>query len=1017
VILRRIILFSLTHRFLILATAAAAALGGAFALGRLPADVLPPLNAPVVLVVVENAGLAPQEMEALVARPLESAVRGLPGVRFVRTKSSQGLTILTVQFPWGADFYRILQQVAGAVAQVQGGFPPGTRPPVLSSATSRLQQIVEFYVAGDFPPRDLREVADYDVRYALLGIPGVQRVLDMGAEVRQYDVAVRLDALAAYGIGIGDVARAIARANVNFAGGFLVTGAQELTIRGLGRLRTLDDLAAVRVATVRGRPVLLRDIAAVEEGSAIRRSAASLGGRTVVTGTVTKQYGTDTRPIAAAVESVFAALRPELPAGVTLATFYSQAELIDVSLANLRDALFVGGAAVLAVIWLLVGDWLLTLVIAAIMPLSLLATFAAMGAAGVGLDTMSLGGIAVGMGIMIDAAIVDTENIYRHLRERPGDPIAAALEGSLEVRRPVLFSTLIIAGMFVPVFFLGGIAGRIFGPFAFAVLATILIGYALSLTVTPVLAASLLRTRAAAGERRGALLPALRRGYEQAVAAVIRHPARVSAGVLLLVAATAGLAARVGFDFLPPLDEGTLMVKVQSPPGTSLDVTDRQARRAAAIIARAPDVRLVVVRSGEPEGSEEPEGVNNTEIWVRLAPFARRTATAEEIRRWIRDSLAAITGARVIVTAPLIERIEESLGQASAPLAVSVVGDDLDTLAAVEARLARLMAATRGVVDVNPEAAGGITQVAIAVDRAAAARYGLDPADIAEAVELAYEGRTVTHILKGQRKEYGVFLRLREEDRAGVEDLGRLPIALPGGGRVRLDQVAHVSLTLGPAAIRRDNGERRVQVTANLAGTDLARAVARIRGRLDELRLPAGYRLRFGGSYEEQRRVNRAIGLAVIAAAAAIFVILQAAFRSAAQAALMVLTIPLALSGGVAALWITGITFNVSSLIGMLALFGLAIQKAILLVQYANDARADGLPPDEAARRAALVRLRPVLMTTAAAALAVLPLAVGFGAGAQLQQPMAVVIVGGVITDTLLTLGVLPALYPKTVRG
>ncbi len=1015
--LRRIILFSLTHRFLVVSAALLAAAFGALALTRMPADVLPPLNAPVVLLVVENAGLAPQEMEALVARPLEAAVRGLPGAEVVRSKSSQGLTILTVQFAWGSDFYRILQQVAGATAQVQSAFPPGTRPPVLSSATSRLQQVVEFYLAGDLPPRDLRELADYDVRFALLGIPGVQRVLTMGGEVRQYEVAVRLDALAAYGVGIGDLERAIERSNLNFAGGFLVTGAQELTIRGLGRLRTVEDLANVRVATVTGRPVLLKELASVREGNAIRRSSASLAGKTVVTGTVTKQFGTDTRPIALAVESTFAALRPQLPPGVTLQTFYSQSQLIDVSLANLRDALLIGSLAVLLVIWLLVGDWVLTLVIAAIMPLSLLATFAAMGAAGVGLNTMSLGGIAVALGIMIDAAIVDTENIYRHLHERPGDPVAAALEGSLEVRRPVAFATLIIVGMFVPIFFLGGIAQRIFAPFAFTVLATIVLGYLLSLTVTPVLAATFLRARVTRASGTGALLPALRRGYERTISAVIRHPARIAGGALVVVLVTALLARAVGFDFLPAFDEGALMIKVQTPPGTSLDVTDRQARRAAAIIARGPDVDEVVVRAGQPEGSEEPEGVNNTELWVRLAPFGRRRTPIAQVRQWMRDSLAAIVGARVIVTAPLVERIEESVGQSTAPLAVSIVGDDLDTLAAGEERLARAMARVPGVVDVNPDATAGITQIAVAVDRARAARYGVDPADVAEAVELAYQGRTVTTILRGQRREYGVFLRLREEDRADVEDLGRLPIALPGGRHIRLDQVANVSLTSGPAVIRRDNGERRAQVTANLAGTDLGAAVDRIRARLPTLHLPASYRVRFGGSYENQRRVQRAVGVAIVASLLFIFIVLDAAFGSARQAALMLFTIPLALCGGVAALWMTGISFNVSSLIGLLALFGLAIQKAVLLIQYANDARAGGAPPEEAARAAAIVRLRPVLMTAASASLAVLPLAIGFGAGAELQQPMAVALVGGVVTSTLLTLVLLPALYRMTVAG
>ena len=1015
--LRRIILFSLTHRFLVLAVSVIAAATGAIALTRMPADVLPALNAPVVLAVAENPGLAPEEMEALVARPLEAALRGLPGVETVRTTSSQGLAILTVQFVWGSDFYRILQQVAGAAAQVQSSFPPGTRPAVLSSATSRLQQVVEFYLAGDLPPRDLRELADYDVRFALLGIPGVQRVLTMGGQVRQYEVAVRLDALAAYGVGIGEIERAIERSNLNFPGGFLVTGAQELSIRGLGRLRTLDDLANVRVATVAGRPILLKNLALVREGNAIRRSAASLAGRTAVTGTVTKQFGSDTRPIAAAVDSAFAALRAQLPPGVTLETFYTQSQLIDVSLANLRDALLVGGLAVLLVIWLLVGDWVLTLVIAVIMPLSLLAAFAAMGLAGVGLNTMSLGGIAVGLGIMIDAAIVDTENIYRHLRDNPQDPIAAALAGSLEVRRPVAFATIIIVGMFVPIFFLGGIAGRIFTPFAFSVLATIILGYILSLTVTPVLSAMFLRARA---EREpGARYPlrTLRRWYERAIDAAIRHPRRVAGGALASVAVTALLASAVGVDFLPAFDEGALMIKVQTPPGTSLEVTDLQARRAARVIARGPDVAEVVVRSGQPEGSEEPEGVNNTEIWVRLVPFGKRRAPIEAVRKWMRDSLAAIVGARVIVTAPLVERIEESIGQSTAPLAVSVVGDDLDTLAAAESRLARLMATLPGVVDVNPEPAAGITQIVLAVDRPRAARYGLDPADVAEAVELAYQGRTVTTMLRGQRKEYGVFLRLREEDRADVEDLGRLPISLPSARYVRLDQVANVALSLGPAVIRRDNGERRVQVTANLAGTDLASAVRQIRTRTAELKLPAGYRVRFAGSFESQRRVQRAVGIAIVASLVVIFVILHAAFASARQAGLMLLTVPLALCGGVTALWLARITFNVSSLIGLLALFGLAIQKAVLLIQYANDARAQGLPPEAAARAAAIVRLRPVLMTAASASLAVLPLAIGFGAGAELQQPMAVALVGGLVTSTLLTLVVLPGLYPKAVSG
>jgi cobalt-zinc-cadmium resistance protein CzcA len=1015
-VIRLIVVFSLTHRFLVVAVSLLATALGLVALTRTPADVLPDLNAPVVLVFVENPGLAPQEMEALVARPLEAAVRGLAGVELVRSQSSQGLTSVIVQFAWGSDFYRIVQQVGTAAAQAQAAFPPETRPAVLSSATSRLNQVLEFYLTGDLPPRDLRELADYDVRFALLGIPGVQRVITMGGEVRQYDVAVRLDALAAYDLGLSDMERAIARSNLNFAGGFLVTGPQELTIRGLGRLHTLEDLRTVRVATVSGRTVLLRQLADVREGNAIRRSSVTLGGRVAVTGTVVKQFGSDTRPIIAAVERVLATLPAQLPPGVTLRTFYSQSQLIDVSLANLREALLIGGSAVILVIWLLVREWVLTLVIGAIMPLSVIMTFTVMRAAGVGLNTMTLGGIAVGLGIMIDAAIVDTENIFRHLQENPDDPFQATLEGSLEVRRPVTFATLIILGVFVPVFFLGGVAGRLFAPFAFTVVATFALGYVLSLTVTPVLSYTFLPKRAGRIAHGSALLTFVQRLYEPLLAGAIGSPRRVVAMAVLVVGATALAVGSVGFDFLPSWDEGALMIKVQTPPGASLEYTDIQARRAAEIAARGPDVEEVVVRAGRPEGGEEIEGVNNSETWVRLVPFDRRRASISDVRQWMRDSLTAIVGARVIVTAPLVERIEESLGGSTAPLAVRIVGDNLDTLAAAQDRLARIMAAVPGVVDVNPETATGITQVAVTVDRALGARYGLDPQDVAEAVEVAYAGRAVTSILRGQRKEYEVFLRLRPEDRAIVEDLGHLPVTVPGGRHIRLDQVANVTLTLGPAVIRRDNGERRVQIAANLAGTDLAAAVKRIRSDLSQLHLPTGYRVDFGGSYENQQQVQRAVATAVLASTVVIFIILQAAFGSARQAVLMLLTVPLALCGGIGALFVTGIPLNVSSLIGLLALFGLAIQTAVLLVQYANDARDKGLSPEEAARAAASVRLRPVLMTAASASLAVLPLAVGFGPGAELQQPMAVVLVGGLITSTLLTLLLLPALYRHTCR-
>lgn len=1020
----RIVRFSLSHRFLVFYATALLVVLGALSVRRLPSDVLPDLSSPIITVLVENPSLAPQEMESLITRPLEGALRGLPRVVRTRSASSQGLASVTVEFEWGTDYNTAVQRIAAQLGTVTSAFPPGTKPPTVASATSRMNEVLDYYVRARRPAGDttalsdrtlraLHDVAQYDVGYPILGTPGVLKVILMGGHRREYEVEVHATRLAAEGFTLGDVVRAIQNANVSFTGGFIREGPTEYTVRGIGRIERLDDLRRVSLGERDGMPVYLGQVADITVGNAVRRGIASLNGtdEEIVTGAVTKQYGIGSHDVVDRVVATLNDVRPYLPRGVELHTYFNESQLIDIAILNLRDALLIGALAVVLVIFLVLWNGRATMVIGVVIPLAVVIAFIPMALLHVGLNTMSLGGIAVGLGIMIDAAIVDTENIVRHLHLDPDDPVEATVRGTLEVRRPVTYATLIIIAVFIPLFFLHGIAGAIFAPFGFTVIATMVTGYALSLTVTPALAYTVLAGRRATGE--GPVVRWLERGYRPLLGAAMRHPWPVVGAAVLLFAGAVAIVPLLGTDFLPEFDEGALLIKVLTPPGTALPETDRIARAVARAAMKVPDVAQIIVRSGRAEESEDVEGVTNVEMFTRLVPFDRRRHDAAEVKREIRAQVAGVAGARVSISSPLVEKIDEMLAGTSGELAVKIFGDDLDSLAAAANRAAAIMADTRGVVDVSPEQTAGVPQVAVTVDRAAAARFGITPEAVATATEIGFAGRVATTILRGQRRAYDVMVRLAPGERATLSQVGQLLVRGAGGVRVPLSAVAHIALTEGPAQIRRDNGRRRVQITANLSGRDAGSVVRELRARFASLDLPSGYYVEFGGNYQSQQTVQRQILVAFAVAVAVILLLLQLAFRSIRRALLVLAMIPLALMGGLFALLITGVSLNVSSVIGLLAHFGLAVQKAVILVDHADDQVRAGHPPAEAARIAGEVRFRPVLMTALAASLAVLPLALGYGAGAEMQQPLAIVLIGGLVTSTLLTLLVIPAVYAR----
>jgi len=624
---------------------------------------------------------------------------------------------------------------------------------------------------------------------------------------------------------------------------------------------------------------------------------------------------------------------------------------------------------------------------------------------------MSLGGLAVGLGIMIDAAIVDTENIFRHLKENPENSLLATLRGASEVRRPAAYSTAIIIAVFLPLLFLSGLEGKILGPFALTVVVLMAVGLVLSLTLTPALCYTLLRKVAPRLKEDSWLARQCERAYEPVLRGSLLRPILAVAVAAAIFGLSLILLPFLGTELLPKMDEGALLVEVSTPSGTSLGETDRIASQITKVLQGGPDIGAVIQPVGRAEKSEDPMPINTAEIYLQLLPRAKRKHRIPEIESWVREQLQKVPGVATSITTPLNMRIDESISGTSAAIAVKIFGGDLETLAGKGAQLKEIVEKVPGVVDVRLEQLQGVPQVIIAVDRERASRFGLNPGEIGHSVEALLGGSEVTTVIKDQLKEYPVVVRLGEAYRVSPEKIAGLMIDTPTGQKLPLGDIATVRVLRGPATIKREDQIRRIQLTLNVQGRDVGSVVADIEKGLAGLKLPPGYFVSFGGGYERQQEVSKELTGAFVISALLVFLLLYVAFRSIWQALLVIATIPLALAGGFIALWITGSTLNVSSVIGLLAHFGLSVQKGLILVEYVNQLRAQGLPLREALYRGAHTRMRPVLMTAASAGLGVLPIAIGWGAGAELQQPMAIALIGGLITSTILTLVALPALY------
>jgi cobalt-zinc-cadmium resistance protein CzcA len=987
---------------------------GAFWMQDLRRDVFPDLSSPVFNVITQNAAMGAEELETAIAIPLEVALAGLPDVRRVRSNSQLGVAQVTIEFDPSADYYRSRQFVAERVGQVSGQLPPGTDPPLISSLTGRLNEIFEFTLEAEPGAADLmtlRDLAEFDVNNRLLAVPGVAAVERLGGYLRQFQVQLDPERMSARRVSLDDVMHAVEESNVNASGGIVAQGSIEWTVRALGRAHTVGDLRRTVVTTLGDVPVFLGDIADIREAAAIRRGIAHRLKGEVVSARIIKQFGADTVTVAAGILRAIDDIRRTLPKGVQLRVVYDQSQLVSSALGGVGRAVMLGGVFVVLVILLLIGNVRAALIVTLTIPLSIALGGLLLRPLGVGLNTMTLGGLAIAVGLLVDAAIIMVENILHRLSsagkasERP----VRALSAAAEVSRPIAFATLIVIVVFLPLFGMTGIEGRMYQPLAAAVIAAMVAALILALTLVPVAAALMLKSSRSGADQDVVLLRKVKQWYAPLLDRCLSHPRLVGLVTLLVVIPSIVLGLRIGSDFMPQLDEGAFLLQTMLPAEAALDEVDRLNHRVEDELRQVPEVEDVVRRTGRAERTEDPMPHTLSDVLVVLK--SNRSRELEAIESDMRQRLEGMPGVSILFTTPLGMRIDEGLGGTPADLSVRVFGPDLDELARLAERAEALIRGVSGIADLRTEQLTGLPQLQIAVNREATARVGLAPGDVVRAVRVGLVGEEASQIWVGQRR-FDLVVRLRDDRRDSLEAIRTLLIDGHDGRKIPLGQLSDVSQTFGPAAIRREAGTRRIAVEASVNGRDLSGTAADVREILtNQLELPAGYFFDIGGRVESQVRASRSLTVAIGAALFGVFILLLIALGSAVEAIMILGTVPVAFVGGILALLIAGETWNVSSLVGLIGLFGIAVQNSLVLVTQTRGLLADGHSLREAVREASIGRVRPKLMTAGTATLGLLPLLVLRLHGTEIERPLAIVMIGGLLTSTVFTLLVLPTFY------
>ena len=989
----------------------------------MPVDVFPDLTAPTVTILAEGHGMAPEEMESLVTVPIESAINGASGVRRVRSATAVGVGVIWVEFDWGTDIYIARQLVAEKLALVAGTLPPQIERPVLAPISSIMGEILFFALSSDsVDPLTMRTVADTVVRRRLLAVPGVSQVTPIGGAERQYQVIAHPEALRANAVSLTELLDAVRASSENASAGIYTEGPQEYVLQAVGRARSAEEIGQSVVAMRGTRSVLIRDVADVQEGAALKRGEGSRNGKPAVVVGVQKQPGANTIDVTDRLDLELDALAPDLPAGITIdRMIFRQADFIQVAVNNVIAALRDGGVLVIVVVILFLANLRAAAITLTAIPLSLAAAVLVLRGLDATINTMTLGGLAIAIGALVDDAIIDVENVVRRLREnaaKPPEQQQAAMivvrDATVEIRTSIVFATVIIVLVFLPIFGLAGVEGRLLTPLAYAYIVALLASLAVAVIVTPALCYAFLPNAASIIRgHEGRVAQALKSRFARLLPHALDRP-RVVIGMSLLLFVAAVLATtRFGTAFLPEFHEGSLTISVNTLPGTALIKSDEIGTRVEQILLAQPEVVATARRTGRAELDEHVQGVEAAEIDVGLRESER---PREELLAELRRSFAGLPGTNVAIGQPISHRIDHMLSGTRANIAVKIVGEDLPTLRRLGESVRDVMTGIEGVADVSLEQQMDIPFVRFVLNRAAIARYGLKIQDVAEAIETSFAGTTVGRVFD-RGVAFDLIVKLDPASSADFDRIADLAIHTPTGETVPIRVVADVRREMGANMILRENVQRRIVVSSNVAGRDLGSVVGDIqRAVAEQVAMPAGYRVEYGGQFESQQSATERLLMLGGAAIAGVFMMLVLAFGRARDALLVMVNLPLALIGGVAGVFLAGGVLSVASMIGFITLFGIATRNGIMLVSHIRHLlEEEGVTSfREAVERGAHERLLPILMTAMAAGLALIPLAMAAGeSGSEIQTPMAIVILCGLTTSTLLNMFVVPTLYLK----
>ena len=1018
--LTRILTVSLNNRLLVLLAALVITLGGFFIARNMNVDVFPDLSAPTVTVLTEAHGMESEEVEKLVTFHLETALNGSPNVRRIRSSSAVGVSIVWIEFEWGTDIYRARQIVSERLPLVIENLPDGVGTPILTPISSIMGEIMLLGVTSDsIPLMQLRTIADWVISPRLKSIGGIANVIVIGGDFKQYQVLVNPEKLKYYGIGLSELVEKVKDANINVPGGFFNQHGNQYVIKGTGRAYRLEELEEAVVKEIRGQSIKIKDLATVTIGASDKIGDGSLNGNPAVILTISKQPDVNTLELTSKIDLAINDLQKTLTDGVEIRShIFRQSDFIEASISNLQQTLLEGAFFVMVVLFLFLMNWRTTIISLVAIPLSLLVSIITLKLLGYTINTMSLGGMAIAIGALVDDAIIDVENVFKRLKENALKKenkrlpmLQVVKEASLEIRSSIITATLIIIISFIPLFFLSGMEGRLLRPLGISFICSLMTSLIVAITVTPVLCSYLLgKSTSLLRRSEGTLVERkLKAWYLSLLNKFLDYPKTVITLTTVVFVVCIGLSTQLGRSFLPEFNEGSMVINVVTPPGISLEESNKIGQLAEKRLLNLPEISVVTRRTGRAELDEHAQGINSSEL---DAPFLLQDKTKESFFGEVREVLGSIPGTNVTVGQPIAHRIDHMLSGTRANIAIKIFGDDLSLLYNLGRKIESQISGISGLADLNLDLQIEVPQLSIVPRRQMLAAYGMTVADLMEQVDVAFAGEKVGEVYEGQMY-FDLVVRFDKPYRSSIEAIEQALISIPGGGEIPLNYLASVTSVSSPNTISRENVQRKIVLAANVQGRDLRGLVNEISEVVDSnISLPEGYRIEYGGQFESETKASQLLLLTAVLATVVIFLLLFLELGSLKLAFVVLINLPLALIGGVLIVYFTTGIVSIAATIGFISLFGIATRNGILLISRYQDLSNQGIEPSKLIVEGALDRLNPILMTAVTTGLALIPLALKGGeAGNEIQSPMAVVILGGLLSSTMLNLLVIPCVY------